>query len=176
MNETFKASNGVELDEYGEWAGGNMHSTEEEENAARIEFYQHLRDKELGRWRWPENPDYVVYKAPAGERVPDARHVTVSNESNGEAAWLFEVGSGGVSGGDSWARDAARDYFAAHPEPKKPWHDAKPGEAWVITYGGDEHAVISDGSYFLWEAGSEQPIDDSRITDGRRIYPEVAHG
>lgn len=175
MSETFKASNGVELDEYGEWVCGNMHSTEEEENAARIEFYQHLRDKELGRWRWPENPDYVVYKAPAGERVPDARHVTVSNESNGEAAWLFEVGSGGVSGGVSWARDAARAYFAAHPEPK-PWHDAKPGEVWVITYGGDEHAVISDGSYFLWEAGSEQPIDDSRITDGRRIYPEVAHG
>lgn len=178
MTETFTASNGLKV-----IITDNDVKVEVRGLTPRVELVVDAlkewaaseRDQELGRWRWPENPDYVVYKAPAGERVPDARHVTVSNESNGEAAWLFEVGSGGVSGGDSWARDAARAYFAAHPEPK-PWHDAKPGEAWVITYGGDEHAVISDGSYFLWEAGSEQPIDDSRITDGRRIYPEVAHG
>ncbi len=176
MNETFEASNGVKLDEYGEWVCGNIHSTEEEENAARIEFYQHLRDKELGRWRWPENPDYVVYKAPAGERVPDARHVTVSNESNGEAAWLFEVGSGGVSGGVSWARDAARAYFAAHPEPK-PWDEAEDGEVWALTgAGGLEQPFRRLNGKWLSCTPNAVEYSAKHAIDGRRIWPVPADG
>ena len=141
------------------------------------EFFQHERDQELGRWRWPENPDYVVYKAPAGERVPDARHVTVSNESNGEAAWLFEVGSGGVSGGDSWARDAARAYFTAHPEPKKPWHDAKPGEVWVITTRNVANEVAVQRTLGgRWQYNDGMLFGDGELVleSARRIWPEVS--
>lgn len=185
MSETFKASNGEELN-----VAPTGHliippvttGLGERTQQALREFFQHERDKELGRWRWPENPDYVVYKAPAGERVPDARHVTVSNESNGEAAWLFEVGSGGVSGGDSWARDAARAYFAAHPEPK-PWHDAKPGEVWVVTYrspsaretANNVMTCVNDGGHIsFFNDYRLHTVHYTGIESARRIWPEVS--
>lgn len=31
------------------------------EMQALREFFEHERDEALGRWRWPENPDCVVY-------------------------------------------------------------------------------------------------------------------
>ena len=124
------------------------------------------RDQGLGRWRWPENPDYVVY--PSVRVLARVRTVVVLHEPSGDNVYIPES-----SGFDTDEARAALAYFAAHPV-SKPWHDAKPGEAWVITYGGEEHAVISDGAFFLWQSGSEQSIKDSRISAGRRIWPEVS--
>ncbi|WP_156316655.1 hypothetical protein [Leucobacter japonicus] len=174
MSDKFVASNGIgvqlEPDDDAfltdvKGAGGVGLSFRGSVTSALREFFQHERDQELGRWRWPENPGFVVYsRGVAGIRV-------TSEESGDSILALREAA-------ETWADEptffgAARAYFAAHPE-RKPWHDAKPGEAWVITYGGEEHAVISDGAFFLWEAGSEQPVGDSRITSGRRIWPEVS--
>lgn len=181
MSDTFVASNGIEVvpDEQDLYIGDPALSPLTPAGVAALrEFFQHERDEELGRWRWPENPEYVVYKARAGERVPDARHVTVSNESNGDAAWLFEVESGGVSGGGSWARDAARAYFAAHPE-SKPWHDARHLSLWVLTLDGcaSPEVYIRRGEVFRpVNNESRVSIDgrDALITGARRIWPEVS--
>ena len=187
--ETFEAKNGLQIEtDLGPvvriWEGyardkennrlrGFSYLNDRDVEALR-EFFQHERDQELGRWRWPENPEYVVYKAPAGERLRDARHVTVSNESNGEAALLFEVASGGVSGGSSWAREAARAYFAAHPEPK-PWHDAEDGEVWALTgAGGLEQPWRRVNGKWLSFTRGEIVYSAEHAIDGRRIWPEVS--
>lgn len=193
MSETFTASNEVVIDRVDTEIGGRLvvedHSPvarggvtttkistwlDPRQADALREFFQYERDKELGRWRWPENPEYVVYKSTAGERLRGARHVTVSNESNGEAALLFEVASGGVSGGSSWAREAARAYFAAHPEPK-PWHEAVEGEVWLLMFPNSTQAWFVNGGYFQ-NVRTLTNINktDPGITAGRRIWPEVS--
>src|SRR5690606_1284379 len=116
------------------------------------EFFQHVRDEELGRWRWPKDPDYVVYPTEDGFLVV-RESVGLSEFRNGLYVHDMEG-------------EAARDYREAHPE-RKPWEDAMHGEAWVITYNGGEHAVLCDGAYFTWPAGSMQHISDPDITAAR---------
>ena len=182
MNETFKASNGVKLDEYGEWAGGNMHSTEEEENAARIEFYQHLRDKELGRWRWPENPDVVVKAYEGGERA------RVTNERNPDITgnvWRADLD---CSMADEQVVAAARAYFAAHPEPK-PWMEVPEGvyamrpdvhlyERLIMFRAGKWHHLYKHPSEAAGDPHSEEPekIAETAFREGRltRLVAEVS--
>jgi hypothetical protein len=100
------------------------------------EFFRAEEDERLGRWRWPENPDYVVY----GDDI--------------DCDVLYEPG-GGVShwtraesrdGADRYPSGAAKAFFDTHPEPK-PWHDAKPGEVWVLDaseHSGPHGVVESD--------------------------------
>lgn len=147
------------------------------EAQALREFFQHERDEALGRWRWPENPDYVVTPF---ETRPD--HVLVVQENAGVACEFWRTSAEGpaMSGYHSLLAPAARAYFAAHSEPK-PWHDAKPGEVWVLTSpkinGGDEFAfgavVALEGIRFS-NAGGSIHLDrtDESITAGRRIWPE----
>lgn len=56
----------------------------------------------------------------------------------------------------------------------KDWQDAKPGEAWVLTFA--DYADVLGGAYIAgdWSfmtADHAVPIDDERITAGRRIFP-----
>ena len=61
--------------------------------------------------------------------------------------------------------------------PPKPWHDAKPGEVWVLTYGGQETAYVwtdrhsEQGHAFVSDRAIVE-ADDLDITVGRRIWPE----
>ena len=65
-------------------------------------------------------------------------------------------------------------FFDAHTEPK-PWHDAKEGEVWELTFGGnaDAHAWFVNGYYFQ-STKTLTNVDrrSSRITSARRIWPE----
>lgn len=126
------------------------------------EFFAHERDDELGRWRWPENPDYVVY--------PRADHVQVVNESSGNA---LNVSRAQANISTGLAR-AARAYFEAHPE-RKPWDDAKPGEVWVVTEGdlSETYAYLVDDGQF-YDSARDYALDftDPVITAARRIWPE----
>lgn len=131
--------------------------------AALREFFQHERDAELGRWRWPENPDYVVY-------APDEEGVAWSvNERTGAA--LMNTRALPLGFVDDHAR-AARAYFDAHPE-RKPWHDAKEGEVWLVrptkAIGGGEYPAIFQAGAFRDHGGYWEAHD---ITDARRIWPE----
>lgn len=152
-------------------ASGNPGFTDGSESAVALrEFFRHERDEELGRWRWPENPDYVVYPDYDG-------HVSTLHEITG-----IERGSysrDGVTGANDNATSvlAARAYFAAHPI-SKPWHDAKPGEVWLLTLaGGDEQPSVVfdfDGvAHFSIPGIEDFSINYGRITAGRRIFPEA---
>lgn len=169
--ENFTASNGVAVqrEDQGTLVNSSRHGLMRlavDEALALREFFLHERDQELGRWRWPENPDYVVYRddRPGGFRV--------MHEPTGDTwTYFWDAIKDDPQFVGPW--DAARAYFAAHPEPKQ-WHDAKHGEVWVIEYEGKEEAVVSTSRFFTWPHGSQQYHDDPDITAGRRIWPEVS--
>jgi hypothetical protein len=89
-------------------------------------------DERLGRWRWPENPDYVVYVRISNEIVTvfsEARGLSVDASRGTQDAWVDDE--------RPWKRhalDAASAYFDAHPQPK-PWHSAKEGDVWEFKLG-----------------------------------------
>lgn len=148
------------------------------------EFFQKENDDRFDRWRWPANPEYVVY-AWTADAAREARGVTVLSESipRGYTVWEDNVdtlyGTSENEEARAMARKAARAYFDAHPEPK-PWHDAKPGDVWILSHdGGDEYPFgVGDGAYagdFVYAGGESYfRITDPKITAGRRIWPEVA--
>lgn len=124
------------------------------------------RDEDLDRWRWPDNPDYVVY-APA-----DFTHyVRVLEE---RAAILEVIHREHLDGRGSLMAQAARAYFEAHPE-AKPWQDAKPGEVWVLTLpdegDADAEIVTVATTYGTFTAGSlrEWTLNDDRIISARQV-------
>lgn len=131
------------------------------------EFFRAEEDERLGRWRWPENPDYVVYPKTSGSAL-------VLHEPYPTTVWSYDSNTCGATGAAS--ERAARAYFDAHPEPKPAWHDAKPWETWVVTIDGMEHARTLDEDRDLrdprYSENAWVHITDSRITAGRRIWPE----
>jgi len=143
------------------------------------EFFQKERDDELGRWRWPENPDYVVYIAPECADYD----VRITCETSGDSMVYTRSEDYGQNRDHPWeslwAR-AARAYFDAHPEPK-PWHDAEVGEVWLLTVDGDEMpaVVCADtvgtfgGVKFATSLRGWFGRDASAITAGSRVWPEA---
>jgi hypothetical protein len=146
---------------------------------ALAEFFRAEDDERLGRWRWPENPDYVVYAR--------EDYVQVLHEADGTSGFLgswtrkdvqFVTSDGNLMG------RAALAYFDAHPE-SKPWHDAKAGEVWVVTIDGHSrpHYVednrgdtVGGVAFVAINPTHGQPghvgINAPAVTDARRIYPQ----
>lgn len=57
-------------------------------------------------------------------------------------------------------------------EQPKPWHDAKPGEVWILTFGYEPEPHLVDGdSLFVDEYGNTYELYDRRITAGYCIWP-----
>lgn len=191
MSDVFTASNGatITVDQYGliladgSNDGGHPNRqvlTYDGIHALR-EFFRAEGDKRLGRWRWPEGPDYVVYPF---EGASD--HVLVVQESAGVACefWRGTVNGPSLTGYHSRLSPAARAYFDTHPEPK-PWHDPKEGEVWVLTLDDGEVemecAASFHGGRFHTSNGGAVPLDGdnpdacAQIIAGRRIWPEDAH-
>ena len=142
-------------------------------NALRA-FFQAERDEQLGWWRDPEEPDWVVCPH---ER--NANAVIVYNERTRFTCFSQRRAAETSSGNYSSVKVAQR-YFAAHPdgEPHKPWHDAKAGEYWLVTlkgadpipttvgnYGENLYFTIDDDNYYC-------PTDDHRIRNAVRLTPE----
>ena len=133
--------------------------------AARA-FFQAERDDALGRWRDTENPDIIVYPRPA-LNDDDGRHIWLINELSG-AAWL------------DWERGAppgpARRYFETHPLPEpepKPWENAKEGDYWVLTIGGETSLWYQGRHGLLWMEGKRSSKTALKgATAGHRIWPE----
>ena len=128
MSEIFKASNGIELDEFGrfKYAHSEIRKTflEDAVHEARKEFYQTLRDEELGRWRSKQDPDCVVYRQ--GEGHP----VRILDELTGKSEVVFPEACSDIDG--TVYSQVAREWLEAH-KPPQPWRDAKPGELWELT-------------------------------------------
>jgi len=174
---TFTASNGAKVHiSGGDWL--TAVSTDPDWNVsfgthaidALREFFLRERDDELGRWRDPQFPEFVAYWHPVLSKL------TVIWEPQGGSTEFKRddvppPGSGGLP------EAVARAYFDAHPEPK-PWHDAKPGEVWVLTVDGSEEfpcSVSPSGPDFepiahpVWATLAR---GSDRITSARRIWPE----
>lgn len=83
--------------------------------------------------------------------------------------------------GSAPAAQVAQRFFEAHPE-RKSWHEAKPGEVWVLTT--NQHAedwaakVITDQEgvliFELILSATKFRVDDELFVSGRRIWPEDA--
>lgn len=172
----FVASNGIrvrvekafgDLEMIG--AGGPHRSWEFVVNSAGVEalreFFLAERDVELGRWRSKEHPECVVL-------VNCQKQATVVSEKTGAMSRPF--GRGEFPGTYGEFANIAAEFFAAHPEPK-PWHDAQPGEVWVLTISGETlaHEVGADGRFKKVGGILSTPLRFPAITAGRRIWPEV---
>lgn len=161
------------IDVYGDMGGATFSTTGEKLTALR-EFFQHERDIELGRWRPKEHPEYVVY-------LHDDDRVRVVRESDGVSySWnrLSVTLPYGQGCAEIQFQPVAREFFAAHPEPK-PWHNAKDGEVWVLSFNADcgfrnGDAWYSNSTEFvlLHDSGRIEH-NEYRITAGRRIWPEA---
>lgn len=178
----FTASNGIKVDigddERVHFTGARVTSPVwlgDGEIQALREFFQHERDEELGRWRWPENPEYVVYGHPSGD-------ATVFREQMPVGGILYRRGDDVVD----MESQAARAYFETRPE-RKPWHDAKPGETWRLTVEGmsrlgmdltfnvigvTDHVQARFARPQVSGEQMEYSIDSDAIVAGRRIWPE----
>ena len=145
-------------------AGGDEGVYTLETTEALRAFFQAERDEQLGRWRDPENPDCICYPV-AGD--PD--DIWVVYEGSG-LAYMRERNQAFYAGNKF--SEVARRYFAAHPEPK-PWEEAKAGEVWILTrYGAEEPFFVTGGEFTSTDLAVATDLDDPRITDGRRIWPE----
>lgn len=192
MSETFKASNGVPVrrTNTGTLSFARTSSLDlgtltgisiSQEEALR-EFFQHERDQELGRWRWPENPDMVVQADKGGERawVVNERHQHITG-----CVWRVDVD---CSTAHSQVVAAARAYFAAHPVPK-PWMEVPEGvyamrpdvhlyERLIMFRGGKWHHLYKSPSEAVGDPHSEEPEKVAEITfrEGRltRLVAEVS--
>lgn len=177
MND-FTASNGIKLDVDGDYVtvtcvggGSRSHALSASETYALREFFQHEEDERLGRWRWSENPDYVV-------RPLDTHIVRVVKERD-DHRWEFSRRQC-VHPSDLAAHLAAAAYFAAHPEPRS-WHSAQLGEAWELVIDGETCAALArenTGSFegdVVFQVAGRGPfgVTGTAITAGRRIWPEA---
>lgn len=195
MND-FTASNGISVANHGgNWDRTTIHFTgevlglvehytierdvtfEDRDFLALREFFQAEADERLGRWRWPENTNYVVYL-----EQPGTDWVRVYSESQSLMVRMDREKACHDYVDRTVYQNAARAYFDAHPEPK-PWHDAGPAEVWDVDLPtGGMRAVT------VYSARHEEPIavfrdahtqteietDDPTIRDARRIFPEVS--
>lgn len=140
------------------------------------EFFRAEGDERLGRWRWPENPGYVVYLV--GDDIVDVlRESSVSDEHRGPGRQAGITRDAARTWDNDYSQNffrAARAFFDAHPEPK-PWHDANHNEIWVLFVAISEEAYRVDGGSFVPVNNPERiriPLRDERIKSAHRIYPE----
>ena len=178
MNE-FVASNGMRLRVAGDgsvrWEPGTPPTRV---TAALREFFLAERDAELGRWRSKWLPLYVVYPSKGNEdheaAFGDGLDCVILRETDGAMKGYVAAEDGwpeGRGGGNEW-RVVAREYIAAHPEPK-PWHDAQPGEVWVVKTDSQPEQAMTVHMGDFDSNDLRVPITSSLIESARRIWPEV---
>lgn len=146
---------------------------------ALAEYYQWRHDQKLERWR--HNQHLVVY--PGGPDEPyrrgRGRSVMVLDERTSRTYQRFDGTCAEQS--DEWDI-AAHAYFTAHPV-RKPWHDAKPGEVWELTYRAPSARETTDrvmtcvddgGNLSFFNEYRLHTVQYTGIESGRRIWPEVS--
>ena len=154
--KTFKDSSGREcvqvLAPVGWTVAYRIGSDTDEEVAA---YYRKREDEQLGRWRDPENPDWICYG-----RGSSSDTVHVINEYDG-LPYMLERGQ--VAYADSEFSAVAQRYFEAHPKPKEP----QEGEIWDIEMGGGAQwrCVVRDGWFVPVNliSGPYYAVDDEHI-------------
>lgn len=167
----FTASNGegVGLADVGggAWVDG-VYIREQGVKALR-EFFQAERDEQNGVWRESPDSKFVVQLLDKTSGT-SKRSVQVFDETSGAVHHIYE----GFDYPASKCRAAAQAWFKAHPV-RKPWHDAKQGEVWLLDITGRDEgipAVVNRADRFA--TGVELlPIDGAEILNATRIYPNA---
>ncbi|WP_374978136.1 hypothetical protein ACEYYH_10670 [Microbacterium trichothecenolyticum] len=149
------------------------------------EFFRDERDANLGRWRWPANPEWLVKYI--GEHMVVVVHETEFWQSVGRQGTFNQFhfrdarNHGDVLSDKAAAyKRAAWAFFEAHPEHcPKPWTEAKLGEVWVVAAErdgiGEIAAVkVASGHFDILDGRDGGYIRPQDVTSGRRIWPEVA--
>ena len=151
MTDTFTASNGIKVDSETQGITGRRRVTFDgnhgtlvemsaEEAVALIEFLDHEKDEELGRWRDPDNPRLTVYPTEGYE----TDEITILDDVDAETYTITRARAERSQG--SWWHDTAKAYFEAHPE-RKPWEDATYKDVWVWTTADNTQEALG------WVAG-----------------------
>lgn len=173
MND-FTASNGVRITIDGEgdyrFRGGEKEfcvpSGGANEEALR-EMFRVEDDEHLDRWRWPENPAYVVYP------LDEHGQTVVLHEKTGHNITFFRDRVN--SGGSEYAQ-CARAFFADHPE-TQPWHEAEIGDVWVMGTLDVAYTVVGGVDSGRWFTRSDvfgkvetRDLTDPSFSIGTRIW------
>lgn len=173
MTEQFIASNGVEIIAHSDFIQWEAGRGAKEITPALREYFQHERDKDLGVWRWPGNSEYVVRKVDT--HVVDVTHEPLGKNWSVTRAKVTDSVEGAWSNPLAPHVQAAYDYFEAHPE-RKPWHDAQPGEVWVVEFIGERKACIvqglPEGHHLFQGDGRSLIVKNKYITHAERIWPK----
>ena len=124
-------------------------------STALRDHFQAERDTKLGRWRDPDNPDYVAYRSPEDDD-DEGRCILLLNETTGETIYEWER--------LSYSRPARR-YFETHPQPEpRPTFAAyvdKNGSAvWVTDENGNLRCL------------SDQNLDPEKYAPFTRLLPD----
>lgn len=130
----FAESGGIEV----RGPGGVRDYTPPSTTFAIEEAMQARHDRDLGRWRWPENPDIVVWAHDSDVFVLDERRKEYCYFPNFEPEEVALM----MPREDEMQRMpyltlagiAAECFFFAQPR-RKPWEDAQPGDIWLVTRG-----------------------------------------
>jgi hypothetical protein len=175
VNE-YTASNGVivKLDEHNQLVitqPGSYYSTRDDGTTEALrEFFRFEEDERFLRWRWPENPEFIVFPSVVFQHPADAAVVQVVNEANGQSRRVRRDDPDRSLYG--YFSEAAEAYFDAHPEPKPAWHAAKEGEVWLVeeTEAPAIVARADTGHLMFYGTNWQHAVEHARIA--RRIYPE----
>lgn len=173
----FEASNGATVEQFADSLNVAMRPAESwlEPWAVRAlrEFFRAERDEELGRWRYPKNPEWVVYPKRPGFKPYNGADLLVVNEVAGASMEYVQADDDGTEyvDRDEPAAKVARAYFEAHPE-RKPWEDAKTCEVWLLTVDGIESPWTVNNAGVFEDPSSTIELDNRNITAARRIWPE----
>ena len=133
-------------------------------------------DALIGRWRWPEHPQYTVMGA-----SPQRHHLTVIDEVNGELTEVSrQVGRQGTTNRPT-PFQAGYAYMLAHA-PAPAWHSATEGEIWAIRLTPERKGYVTytvrDGAFWPVFPGSNEivsiPTNSPLITTAYRVWSERA--
>lgn len=132
------------------------------------EFFLAEHDKRNGVWRQNADSPYVVRDA--GPDSEGDRRVQIFDESTGVCEWVTESqGASNTLG--AWRQ--AFLWFQAHPI-RKPWHDAKQGEVWLLDIVGRKESTPAVFNRFGRFASNDNMFHvKSRVILGAtKIYPK----
>ncbi len=181
MTEKFIASNGQEIYRgldgrlvpisNGEMNPGGSFILDWETEKTIREFLQFEEDRIVGRWRIPGGPDEVVIPDPG-----DPNQIRVESTKGCENEPWTRLQADQILNDCVFGYETAVAYFEAHPAPP-PWHNAKPGEVWVITLDewNQQGAVVTNDKLFaMRDADSDYDlgtyIHSPRITHAVKIW------
>jgi hypothetical protein len=135
---------------------------------------QKLKVDKLGRWAWPENPDYLVYPL----RFNHSKH-QVLRQSTGEVT--EHDGRAGRAAPYNYV-DASRAVVAFYDavQGSQPWHQAVATQTWMIKaqIPGIDRRVVELAAFAIGDAafvyGDGSRIWHRDVIDGRLLFDPYA--